>query len=124
MSELHQTAKRAHHEASSFTLYCASSRWLLVQLYFKGPAATQHRRQKLNGTVAGLTHDRRVDRVTMRIVIQGSAFSIASAWFAAVSPVRFEIPARAASRSSKLITNQGETPAQSNRGAHSGEWLS
>src|SRR5437667_12283526 len=40
-----------------------------------------------------------------------------------VSPVRFEIPARAASRSSKLITNQEETPAQSNRGAHSGEWL-
>ena len=65
MSELHQTAKRAHHEARSFTLCCASSSWLLVQFYCQGPAATQHRRQKLNGTVTGLTHDRRVDCETI-----------------------------------------------------------
>ena len=62
VSELHQTAKRAHHEASSFMLCCASSSRLLVPA---GPAATQHRRQKLNGTVAGLTHDRRVDCETI-----------------------------------------------------------
>src|SRR5438132_9133451 len=66
VSELHQTAKRAHHEASSFTLCGASSSWLLVQGKGQGgPAATQHRRQKLNGTVAGLTHDRRVDCETI-----------------------------------------------------------
>src|SRR3977135_2556585 len=70
--------------------------------------ATQNRHQKLNGTVTGLTHDRRVD---CEPCCCGSR----------VTPVRFEIPARAASRSSKLIFNQGETPAQSNRGAHCGE---
>jgi hypothetical protein len=31
-------------------------------------------------------------------------------FYSAASPVSFEIPARAASRSSKLITNQGKTP--------------
>src|ERR1700752_3130645 len=50
---------------------------------------TQNRHQKLNGTVTGLTHDRRVDCVST------------------VTPVRFEIPARAASRSSKLIPIKG-----------------
>src|SRR5438132_12859792 len=38
VSELHQTAKRAHHEARSFTLCCASSSGCCS----KGPEATQH----------------------------------------------------------------------------------
>src|SRR5215831_19893976 len=71
VSELHQTAKRAHHEADSFTLFCSS----------------QNRHQKLNGTVTGLTHDRRVD---------GGPKLVGT-----VAPVRFEIPGRAATHSSK-----------------------
>jgi hypothetical protein len=67
------------------------------------PATTQNRRQKFNGTVSGLTHDRRVDRVTMLPL----TLSRRSLWFRTVSPVRFEIPARAASRSSKLIPIKG-----------------
>src|SRR5258708_20550137 len=54
---------------------------------------TQNRRQKLNGTVTGLTHDRRVDRGKL---------------VHTVSPVSFERPGRAASRSSKLIAIKGQ----------------
>ena len=50
MSELHQTAKRAHHEAISFTLCGVSSSRLLVQLYCQGPAA-RHRTGARSSTV-------------------------------------------------------------------------
>jgi hypothetical protein len=52
MSELLQTAKRARREA------IAASRCSAVQ-------DQQNRHQKLNGTVTGLTHYRRVDRGKM-----------------------------------------------------------
>jgi len=71
----------------------------------------QNRHQKLNGTVTGLTHDRRVDQESFLQLIL------------AVTPVRFEIPARAASRSSKAKHQSRGNASQSNRGAHRW-WLS
>src|SRR6266481_7362504 len=77
--------------------------WSQFQLLVQEPAAPQHRRQKLNGTVSGLTHDRRVDRVPMLPMNSFSQVALVRT----VSPVSFEIPARAASRSSKLIPIKG-----------------
>src|SRR5438105_243298 len=85
-------------------LFCASASWLLVPA---GPAATQNRRQKLNGTVTGLTHDRRVDRGTMLPMTRPRR----SLWFARSRQLgsRYRHGQRHIRRS--LITNQAETCA-------------
>ena len=89
MSELHQTAKRAHHEASRFTLFCSR--------YTEQAPEAQRYRSSASLMIDGLTARHQVPYESpSQVTLVGT-----------VSPVRFEIPARAASHSSKLIPIKG-----------------